>query len=179
MRILRLSLHSSCYLLEWCKLRIMRRSFVRELGSRSGVSYPYPISFILCKYMGRMWCAPRFIIWFVMADEIIYRGLSPVGNLNDPNPGGVGVIFCLVLRMTQSPLWVGSQKYTRAIGQPSNIMNRQNFRRYGLLFQWLFLLRLLLLPPLLFLLLLYCSVVQVRYLVFHCCFSFFIFLWLW
>ena len=36
----------------------------------------------------------------VMVDDIIYRGISPVGNLNKQDPRGIGVIISLVLQMT-------------------------------------------------------------------------------
>ena len=34
----------------------------------------------LCTW-GKYWCAPLVVVYMVMADDIIYEGLSQVGNL--------------------------------------------------------------------------------------------------
>ena len=51
-----------------------------------------------------------------MVDDIIYWGPSPVGNLKNQDPRGLGIIICHIVRMTQPPLWGGIQKTMRAIG---------------------------------------------------------------
>ena len=58
-----------------------------EPGSQSCVFYSYPqhLSF-LCTW-GKRWRAPLVVMLGVrMADDIIYRGLSPVGNLTNHKP---------------------------------------------------------------------------------------------
>ena len=47
----------------------------------------------LCTW-GRRWCAPLVGMLVVMADDIIYVGLSHVGNLRTNTPVGVGIICC-------------------------------------------------------------------------------------
>ena len=53
----------------------------------------------LCTRGGR-WCKLRVIKLYVMVGDIIRRGISPVGNLNNYDPRGIGVIVSLVLLMT-------------------------------------------------------------------------------
>ena len=64
---------------------------------------------------GNRWCAPPIVMYLVMADESIYVGPSPVGNLKNQVPRGVGIIICHRGRITQPPLVGGSQKTMRAI----------------------------------------------------------------
>ena len=54
----------------------------------------------LCTW-GKRWCAPPVVMYLVMADEIIYVGPSPVGNLKNQDLRGVGIIICHIGRMTQ------------------------------------------------------------------------------
>ena len=46
----------------------------------------------LCKWVG-MWCAPRLVVLFVMVDDIIYMGISPVGNLKNHDLREVNISF--------------------------------------------------------------------------------------
>lgn len=62
-----------------------------------------------------------------MVYDIIYRGLSPVWNLNNHDPRGVITISCLVLRMIQHSLWGGSQKYAWVTMQTTNVLYMQIF----------------------------------------------------
>jgi len=62
----------------------------------------------LCTW-GNRWCAPPIVMYLVMVDESIYVGPSPVGNLKNQVPRGIGIIICHIGRMTQPPLWGGSQ----------------------------------------------------------------------
>ena len=59
-----------------------------ELGSQSCVFYPYPAAFILFMHTGEaVACTTIFVMLGVkMVDDIIYRGLSPVGNLKNHKP---------------------------------------------------------------------------------------------
>ena len=89
--------HSSCGLVEWCKLRIMRGLFLplgewfTSLARRTGfavvcllfVSYSiYPV-YALGGSCGVHYCV---VLGVTMANDIIYRGLFPVGNLNNKKP---------------------------------------------------------------------------------------------
>ena len=76
-----------------------------------------------------LWCVSRVIIWFVMVDDSIYRDLFPVGTMNDYDPRSVDIIVCFVARITQPPLWGGSQKYTWATIQTTN--NITSFVEYS------------------------------------------------
>ena len=49
------------------------------------------------------------VVILMIADKIIHMDLSPVGNLKNHDPRGVGVIICLLVLMNQPPLWEGSQ----------------------------------------------------------------------
>ena len=51
------------------------------------------------------------ILRLMMVDKLIHRGISSVDNLNNQNSCGVGVIFCLVLRMTPPPVGREPQVY--------------------------------------------------------------------
>ena len=58
-----------------------------EPGSRSCVFYSYPIVFILCMHLGGSCGVHHCVVLGVtMANDIIYRGLFPVGNLNNKKP---------------------------------------------------------------------------------------------
>ena len=70
----------------------------------------------------RMWCVPLVVVLFVIVDDIIYRGISPVGNLNYHDLRGVDIIAYLVLRMTQPPLWGRSPNHTWATVKTTNIV---------------------------------------------------------
>ena len=96
--LLQLSVHPSCDLVEWCKLRIMRRpnlplgEWFTSLTRRTGFAVMcllfVPSAFILFMHMGEaVACTTIFIMLGVkMVDDIIYRGLSPVGNLTNQKP---------------------------------------------------------------------------------------------
>ena len=62
----------------------------------------------LCAW-GNQWCAPSVGMYMAMADDSIYVGPFPVGNLENQNLRGVGIIICHIGRMTQPPLWGGNQ----------------------------------------------------------------------
>ena len=85
------TVHSSCNLVDYCKLRIMRKPF---LSLRWVAQVPYlayqvrgqvsPIRtlrylFYLSTW-GRMWCVPRLVMWFVMVEEIMYRVYPLLGT---------------------------------------------------------------------------------------------------
>ena len=57
-------------------------------------------AFILFAYLGERWCASPVVRYVVMVDDIIYEGLSPVGNLNTSDRVGLGTIICYVELMT-------------------------------------------------------------------------------
>ena len=59
-----------------------------EPGSQSCVFYPYPAVFILFMHMGEAVACTTIVVMLgvKMADDIIYRGLSPVGNLTNHKP---------------------------------------------------------------------------------------------
>ena len=66
----------------------------------SSVPYPYPTLFILFVHLGERWCAPPVVMEVVMVDDIIYEGLSFVGNLRTIARVGLGIIICYVRLMT-------------------------------------------------------------------------------
>ena len=55
--------------------------------------------------MGRLWCARRVIRPYVMANDIIHRSLSPIGNLKNQDPRSIVSILYLLLLRTQPLLW--------------------------------------------------------------------------
>ena len=93
-----LLVHPSCDLVEWCKLRIMRipilppGEWFTSLTRRTRFAVmcllfvPCSIYPFLCTW-GKQWRAPLVVMLGVkMADDIIYRDLSPVGNLTNHKP---------------------------------------------------------------------------------------------
>ena len=59
----------------------------------SGVACLYPVAFILFVHVGERWCAPPVVKYLVLADDSIYEGLSPVGNLRTSARVGLGIII--------------------------------------------------------------------------------------
>ena len=59
----------------------------------SGVACLYPVAFILFVHVGERWCAPPVVRYVVMVDDIIYEGLSLVGNLITIARLGLGIII--------------------------------------------------------------------------------------
>ena len=59
-----------------------------EPGSQSCVLYSYPAAFILFMHMGEAVACTTIVVMLgvKMVDDIIYRGLSPVGNLTNHKP---------------------------------------------------------------------------------------------
>ena len=66
------------------------------------VQCPLSISHIINPflYLGERWCAPPVVMEVVMVDDIIYEGLSFVGNLRTIARVGLGIIICYVGLMT-------------------------------------------------------------------------------
>ena len=80
----------------------------RVRGHVSSIRTLQHLSF-LCTW-GKLWRAPRYVLLGVMmTDDIIYRGLSSVGNLTNHTMRDVGIILCIVAPMAQPTLWGGVQ----------------------------------------------------------------------
>ena len=57
----------------------------------SPVHIPQHLS-CLCTW-GERWCAPPIVMYVVLAEDSIYEGLSPVGNLRTNARVGLGIII--------------------------------------------------------------------------------------
>ena len=68
----------------------------------------------VCTWGNRL-CVPPVVKYLVIVDDSIYVGQSPVGNLKNQVPRGIGIIICHIGRITQPPLLGGNQKTMRAI----------------------------------------------------------------
>ena len=69
------------------------------------------------------------ILRLMMVDKLIHRGISSVDNLNNQNSCGVGVIFCLVLRMIPPPCGEGATSIRESSFNPTISTTLQNCRR--------------------------------------------------
>ena len=64
-----------------------------------------------------------------MVDDIIYRGQSPVGNLNNHNSQGEGVVCCLVSEYPNLPCGKGAKRKRTPSSNLRKILRERNIVR--------------------------------------------------
>ena len=104
---LQLSVHSSCYRVEWCWLRTMREPLLplgkwfRILPNVFSSYSVFPVHILqYLSFLYTRWCVPLRVMYSILAYDSIYESLFLVGNLRTSTRVRVGIIIWYAELMT-------------------------------------------------------------------------------